>query len=116
MAKGKGVNRSEAEVFLSEISRHGSIGKACRVAGVSRVWFRNKKLTDEEFAEAYADACEDSIDRLEFQARAEALDGSEKLLTYLLDAHRYKKQNASDLGGVMPSITVTIGGSHASDN
>lgn len=109
MAK-TGVNRDEAEVFLSEIARHGSIRKACRVAGVTRIWLR-LRLLDAEFAEMYADAQEDATDRLEDQARDEALDGSEKLLTYLLDVKRYKKQSAGDLSGIQPVVTVTIGGS-----
>lgn len=108
MAK-TGVNRDESEVFLSEISRHGSIRKACRVAGVTRGWLR-LQLLDATFAEAYADAQEDATDRLEDQARDEALAGSEKLLTYMLDAKRYKKTNDGSLAGIQPTITVTIGG------
>lgn len=108
MAK-TGVNRDESEVFLAEIARHGSVGKACKVAGVTRGWLR-LKLMDSDFAEAYADAQEDSTDRLEYQARAEAMDGSEKLLTYLLDAKRYKKASTGDLTGIQPIVTVTIGG------
>jgi len=104
-----GINRDETEVFLSEISRHGLIGKACRVAGVTRAWYRTQML-NAEFAEAFADAEEDATDRLEYQARAEAMDGSEKLLTYLLDQKRYKKTNDGSLAGIQPVVTVTIGG------
>ena len=104
-----GVNRDEAEVFLAEIARHGSIRKACKVAGVSRMWLR-LQLLDAAFSEAYADAQEDATDRLEDQARDEALDGSEKLLTYLLDAKRYKKANDGSLAGIQPVVTITIGG------
>jgi hypothetical protein len=108
MAK-TGVNRDEADVFLSEIARHGSIRKACRVAGVTRSWLRLKQQ-DEEFAQAYADAQDDSVDRIEDQARDEALDGNDKLIIYLLDQKRYKKQSTGDLSGIQPSVTITIGG------
>lgn len=111
MAHKRGISRDESEVFLKEISRHGSIRRACNVAGVTRGWLR-LKLMDATFAEAYADAQEDATDRLEDQARAEALDGSEKLLTYMLDALRYKKADTgTGLGAVQPSVTITIGGS-----
>lgn len=108
MAK-TGVNRDEAEVFLSEIARHGSIRKACKVAGVTRAWLR-LKIQDLDFAEAYADAQEDSTDRIEDQARDEALDGNDKLIIYLLDQKRYRKQSTGDLTGIQPSVTITIGG------
>lgn len=108
MAKN-GINRDVAEVFLSEISRHGSIRKACKIAGVDRRWLREKKLED-DFAERYADAQEDAADRLEDQARDEALDGSEKLLVYLLDVKRYKKAESGPMSGITPTVTITIGG------
>lgn len=111
MAKKLGVNRDVAEVFLSEIARKGSVRKACLVAGVTRSWLRMKLVDGSDFAERYADATEDSVDRLEEQAFAEAMDGSEKLLTYLLDAKRNKKSDAGIGSGVQPVITVTIGGS-----
>lgn len=110
MAHKRGISRDESEVFLKEISRHGSIRRACNIAGVTRGWLR-LKLMDATFAEAYADAQEDSTDRLEDQAVAEALDGSEKLLTYLLDAKRYKKNDSGPgHGAIQPSVTITIGG------
>lgn len=109
MARNLGVNRDEAEVFLSEIARKGSVRIACKVAGVSRSWLRKKLIDGTDFAERYSDALEDSVDRLEEQAFAEAMDGSEKLLTYLLDNRKYKKAD-SGMVGVQPIITVTIGG------
>lgn len=110
MAKKRGVQRDQEEVFLSEISRHGSIRKACAVSGLSRTWLRSKKL-DEEFLEKYTDALEDSTDRLEEVAVSRARAGDEKLIRYLLDARRYKKDKTVDLGEVSPTINITIGGS-----
>lgn len=107
-AKKRGIERDVEEVFLSEVSRHGSVRKACKVAGVSREWLRTKIL-DESFAVEYADACEDSMDRLEDTAFAMALDEDEKMLRYLLDVKRYKKTTETDLGQVRPIINITIG-------
>lgn len=108
MAK-TGINRDESEVFLAEIARHGSIRKACRVAGTTRAWLR-LRLHDETFAQAFEDAQEDATDRIEDQARDEAMDGNDKLIVYLLDQKRYKKQATGDLTGIQPVVTVTIGG------
>lgn len=108
MARKRGVERDETEVFLNELSRHGSVRKACLVAGVSRKWLRTRKL-DEDFAERFADAIEDSIDRIEEAGVHLALSNDERMIRYLLDAKRYKK-GESAVGVVKPSITVTIGG------
>lgn len=110
MAKKRGIERDVWEVFLSEISRHGNVRKACNVAGVTRYQWRTRML-DLSFAEDYADAQEDATDRIEDHARAEAMDGSEKLLAYLLDVKRYKKSTDGSLAGGSPSVTITIGGS-----
>ena len=107
MAK-TGINRDESEVFLSEIARHGSIRKACRVAGTTRAWLR-LRLHDESFAQAFEDAQEDATDRIEDQARDEAIDGNDKLIVYLLDNKRYKKPSTGGLSGIQPIVTVTIG-------
>lgn len=109
MAHKRGVERDETEVFLKELSRHGSVRKACLVAGVSRKWLRTRKL-DEDFCERYADALEDSVDRIEEAGVHLALSHDEKMIRYLLDAKRYKKGETTSLGQVKPSITVTIGG------
>lgn len=109
MARKRGVERNEEEVFLYELARHGSIRKACSVAGVTRAWLRLKKM-DESFAQAYHDALEDATDRIEEQGVGQALGGDEKLIRYLLDARRYKKTTEVDLGQVKPIINVTIGG------
>jgi len=109
MAKKRGVKRDQEAVFLSEISRHGSIRKACVISGLTRLWLRQKKL-EEGFLEMYTDALEDSTDRLEETAYTNARMGDDKLIRYLLDAKRYKKIRAVDLGEVVPQINITIGG------
>lgn len=111
MARKRGVKRNQEEVFLSELGRHGSVRKACVVAGVSRSWVNEKKL-DEDFAKAFADAIEDSIDRIEEAGVKGALSGDDKLIRYLLDARRYKKNVELNLGEVKPTINISIGGSN----
>ena len=103
-----GYNRNEEEVFLSELARHGSIRKACRVAGTTRAWLRLRKM-DDDFSEAFHDALEDATDRIEETGVQVALSGDDKLIRYLLDARRYKKNLDVDMGQLRPIINVTIG-------
>ncbi len=108
MARKRGVERDTTEVFLKELARHGSERKACLVACVSRSWVREqKKLPD--FAEKYYDAIEDSVDRLEEVAHRRALIGDEKLIRFLLENKRYKKNDGPDLSQVAPTVNLTIG-------
>lgn len=109
MAKKRGAARDKREVFLAELARHGTVRKACSVAGVNRAWVREQKQ-DDDFAIAYADAIEDSIDLVEEKGMREALKGEEKLLRFFLEVKRYKKNTETDLSEVKPTITVTIGG------
>lgn len=107
MARKRGVKRNEREVFLEEIARHGSMRKACLVSGLTRSAVRIAMRDDDDFAQAYADACEDSTDRLEEVAFLNARLGEEKLLRYLLDAKRYKKGESPVTA--TPSISINIG-------
>lgn len=109
MAHKRGAERNEREVFLSELARHGSIRKACLVSGTTRSWLRIQ-MSDSDFAQAYHDALEDSVDRIEEAGNAGARDGDEKLIRYFLDAKRYKKQAEGPAVSVQPSVTITIGG------
>lgn len=110
MARKRGAGRDVKSVFLAELARHGSQRKACEVAGVSRTWVRETKKTDEQFAIDFADALEDSIDRIEETGHSLALKGEEKLIRFFLEVRRYKKQTETDLGEVKPVINITIGG------
>lgn len=107
-AKKRGVSRDKSEVFLLEYARHGSIRKACQVAGVSREWVRKQKF-NEDFAIAFIDAEQDSIDRIDEVAHRLALSGDDKLIKFVLESKRYKKSTDVDLSSVKPTINVTIG-------
>lgn len=111
MATKRGAKRDKREVFLAELSRHGSIRKACHVAGVSRTTVREWKQ-DQDFAVAMADAEEDSVDRVEEVGHGRALKGDEKLIRFILEVKRYKKDSSASLGEVRPTINITIGGSN----
>lgn len=107
-SKKEGANRDKVEVFLTELSRHGSVRKACSVADVSRKWVREKRL-EEDFAIAYNDAIEDSLDRVEEAAHSGAIRGDDKLIRFMLEVKRYKKSTDIDLSSVKPVINITVG-------
>lgn len=108
MARKRGADRDPWEVFLTEMSRHGSTRKACAIAGVTRVQLRQKMKDDDDFSIALADAEEDSVDRIAETAHTIAQMGDGQMVRYLLDNKRYKKAGESTV--IPPSINITIGG------
>ena len=108
MAKRRGfLNRDRWEVFLSELSRHGTVRKAAIVATVTRQELREKML-DPDFQQKYHDALDDSTDLIEEAAIAQARYGEPQLLKYLLDAKRYKAKDVAAVN-VAPVINITVG-------
>lgn len=107
MAIKRGADRDRWEVFLTELSRHGSIRKACAIAGVDRRELRQKQKEDDEFSIMMADAEEDSVDRIAETAHTIAQMGDGQMVRYLLDQKRYKKTGESTI--IPPSINITIG-------
>ena len=109
MAHKRGVNRDRRSVFLEELSRHGSVRKACLISGYSRDQVRTMQRDDMEFAQQYADAMEDSIDRIEETGTQLARGGDDKLIKLFLEVKRYKKSNDIEVGDIKPIVNVTIG-------
>ncbi|UGO51469.1 hypothetical protein QJV44_gp55 [Serratia phage vB_SmaS_Tlacuache] len=108
MARRRGfINRDVWEVFLGEVSRHGSIRKACTVASVTRAQYR-EKMQDPDFQQRYYDAVDDATDRIEEAATTFARVGEPQLLKYLLDAKRYKRGEGTN-AAVAPVINITVG-------
>lgn len=74
--------------FLRALSEGLHVCEAVRRAGVSRSTVYNWKNEDPAFAEAWDDAKEEYVDRLEVEATRRALAGSDTLLIFLLKSHR----------------------------
>jgi hypothetical protein len=68
------------------------VAEACRAAGIAR-WtaYRRERQRSERFALAWADAEQEITDALEAEAYRRALDGSDRLLMFLLRALRPEK-------------------------
>jgi len=75
-------------LFIEALRNSGNIRASCKPAGISRstayAW-RNKWKT---FADDWDDALEDACDVLEAEARRRGMSISDRLLMFLLKAHR----------------------------
>lgn len=74
--------------FLVAFAKTGSITKACEHVKIERSTAYRERQRDEQFAVAWADAESKVTDDLEGEAVKRALDGSDRLLEFLLKARR----------------------------
>ena len=79
------------------------VNEAARVAGVGRRTVYDRRSRDEDFKRAWDEALEAAIERLEVQAIRRAMDGSDRLMMFVLRARRpevyverYQVQKASN--------------------
>ena len=81
---GKQVSRprkfteKRKKLFLQVLSEQANISQACRAVNIDRQTAYNAKEDDAEFAEAWDNAHEQAIDRLEAEAWRRAHDGDRK--------------------------------------
>lgn len=74
--------------FLAALKSHGIIRLACQQANVTRRTVYLMKDNNEEFAEQWNEAIEEATDTLVAVARQRAINGSDRLLEFLLKSHR----------------------------
>ena len=119
MSKNKWTAKKK-EQFLAELRKTANISHAARACNVSRPQAYWRREVDEEFAQAWDDAIEEAVDRLEAEAWRRAHDGvpkpvfykgravgevyefSDRLLERLLEAHRpekYKQRQSREVTG-----------------
>jgi len=75
--------------FLATLGTTANVHLSCRQAGVIRKTAYKWKDEDPNFAAAWKEAMEDATDLLEWAGRRRALSTSDKMLIFLLQAHRY---------------------------
>ena len=82
-------NKPKMELYLEALSKSGNVTLSCAAAGIDRATvyrWRKKYMT---FAERWEDALDQSTDILAAEAFRRAIDeGSDRLLQFLLKAHR----------------------------
>lgn len=70
------------ENFLADYCKHGVIGPASKVAGVSRTTILDWRRDDKEFDTACEDAFQCAVDIAEKELRRRGVEGSEEIVLY----------------------------------
>jgi hypothetical protein len=76
------------EQFLRALARSPSVTMACKAAGIPRRTAYAHKEKDADFAAAWDDALNQSLDALEHEVYQRALTDDAQLAMFLLKAHR----------------------------
>jgi hypothetical protein len=66
------------QLFLDEMSVDGNVARCCRLAKLDRSNVYQRRLKNEEFADAWRDAVETYTDRIEAEALRRAVDGFDR--------------------------------------
>lgn len=85
------------KAFLESLRKLGNITLACESAQIDRSTAYRRREADEAFAAAWEDALEESIDRLEAEARRRAEEGTLKPVFYQGDAVGFIKEYSDTL-------------------
>jgi transposase-like protein len=83
-----------ADKFLAAL-RSATVSDAARAAGVGRSTVYDRRERDSEFASAWDNVVEESVEELELEARKRAMEGSDQLLMFLLRARRPRAADVS---------------------
>lgn len=97
------------EAFLGQLRVLPNVSAAARAAGISRTAAYAWRDEDAEFAEAWNDAVEESIDALEQVAWERAETTSDRLMEVLLKGHRPEKYTDRKLIGSDPDNPLPTG-------
>ena len=84
-------NRKAMDRFLAKLRDSGNIRLSCRAAGIPRRTVYDWREKWKTFAAEWDEALEDACDVLEGTAWKRAVDSSDRLLMFLLKAHRREK-------------------------
>src|SRR3954469_15570484 len=80
--------RNWQPAFLEALEKGHTVAGACKAANVGRTTAYQARQRDEEFAVAWRDLEEHAIEVLEAEAYRRAMNGSDKLMAFLLKARR----------------------------
>ena len=74
--------------FITALRNSGNVHASCRAAGIARKTAYNWRNKWASFAADWDEALEDACDILEAEARRRGMSISDRLLMFLLEAHR----------------------------
>lgn len=101
--------------FLADLAEWCNVTHACAAAGVDRKTAYKDRANNPDFAAAWDDAIEASVELLEQRARERAVDQSDTLMIFLLKAHRPERyrerreiEHSGKGGGPIEIRSVTI--------
>ena len=104
MTSGRSKRTDRArETFLEALRRVPNVSAAARAAGLARTSAYEWREADPDFAAAWDEAVEESVDNLEQKAWERAEDQSDKLMEILLKGHRPEKYVERRLLGSDPA-------------
>ncbi len=89
-ARGK-ARRDWRPAFLKALAEHGTVCRACKVAGISRSTAYREQQRDEAFALLWYDVEHEVTDAIEQKAVELALDGDTRMIEFLLKARAPEK-------------------------
>jgi hypothetical protein len=96
--------RPAMDRFLDRLRQSGNVRLSCQAAGINRKTAYNWRNKWSTFAAEWDDALQDALDILEGKAWERAAQQSDRLLMFLLKAHR------RDVYGDKAELDVTSGG------
>jgi len=102
-------NRPFMDRFLEKLRESGNVRLSCEAAGLNRRTVYRWRETWVTFADEWQEALDDALDTLEGEAWRRARKNSDRLLMFLLQAHRperfgTKVQHDHDVKG---GLTIT---------
>jgi len=100
-------------LFIQALRNSGNIRASCLAAQISRTTAYRWKDRWATFADDWAEALEDSCDVLEAEARRRGMSVSDRLLMFLLKAHRpevFGDKAKVDITSGGESIRIMVGG------
>jgi hypothetical protein len=95
--------------FLKALAEHPDVSRAAAAVGIQRSTAYRRRLADEDFAVAWADALDKSLDQLEAALFKRAIDTDTTAAIFLLKSHRpqtYRENVKVEHTGHMAQETV----------
>lgn len=90
--EGIKAKKVRQEIFLKELcANRFNVSTACRLTGIARRTFYRWMEEDPEFMEQHEDVLESRVDKWEECLHKNILAGSDRAITYALDAHGRKR-------------------------
>jgi hypothetical protein len=97
--------------FLKAFAEEGRVGIACEIAGITRATAYRHRQQDEDFALAWSEVERQFLENLERTAYVRALEGSDRLIEFLLKSRLPDvygdKQRIQHSGQIDSAVKVT---------